>query len=93
MTTRTRYPRIRSVRPLSGKRLLVAFDEGTSKLYDCSPLLSSEAFAPLANEVLFRNVQADAHGFGVIWNDQIDLAESELWLRGVTVSADGVVDE
>lgn len=90
MTTPTRYPRITSVRPLGGKRLLVAFDEGTVKVYDCSPLLSSDAFAPLASDGFFFNVQADTHGFGVSWNDQIDLAESELWLRGVTVSPDDV---
>jgi len=88
MTTHTRHPRVTSVRPLAGKRLLVAFDEGTSKIYDCAPLLSLDAFALLANDGFFRNVQADPHGYGVIWNDQIDLAESELWLEGVAVSPD-----
>ena len=82
MKTRTTYPRIASVRPLSGKRLLVGFENGVRKIYDCTPLVASEPFAPLADEPLFRSVQADPHGYGVVWSDEIDLAESELWLRG-----------
>jgi hypothetical protein len=88
----TRYPRIASVRPLSGKRLLIAFQNGVRKIYDCKPLLASEPFAPLADEPLFRSVQADSHGYGVIWSDEIDLAESELWLHGETAEPDAPAD-
>ena len=92
MTTHTTYPRIASVRPLSGKRLLVGFDNGVRKVYDCTPLLSSEPFAALADDPLFRSVQADPHGYGVVWSDEIDLAESELWLYGETAEPDAAVD-
>lgn len=92
MKARTTYPRIESVRPLSGKRLLVGFSNGVRKVYDCTPLLSSEPFAPLADEPLFRSVQADPHGYGVVWSDEIDLAESELWLHGETPQPDAEVD-
>jgi len=27
-------------------------------------------------------VKADKHGYGISWNDEIDLSESELWLNG-----------
>jgi len=76
------YPRISSATPLSGKRLLVAFRNGVSKIYDCTPLLRHDVFRPLEDEALFRCAHADAHGHGVTWNDQIDLAESEIWLHG-----------
>jgi len=92
MKTHPRYPRIASVRPLSDKRLLVAFDNGVRKIYDCRPLLGAEPFAPLADEPFFRSVQADPHGYGVIWSDAIDLAESELWLHGETAEPDAPVD-
>ncbi len=86
------FPRIASVTPLSRKRLLVAFRNRVTKIYDCTPLLRHDAFRPLQDEVLFRYAHADAHGHGVIWNDQIDLAESEIWLHGESaeqgVSAD-----
>jgi hypothetical protein len=81
MTTAT-YPRIKAVLPKPGKRLIVEFDNGVVKVYDCTPLLANQTFQPLQDEALFRCAHADAHGCGVIWNDEIDLAESELWIHG-----------
>jgi hypothetical protein len=86
------YPRIVSVKPLADMRLLVSFDNGVSKIYDCTPLVEQEPFRPLADESLFRSVQADPHGYGVVWNDELDLAESELWLNGRTAEPDAPVD-
>jgi len=82
MTTATTYPRIRSVKPRPGKTLLVTFESGDRRVYDCTPLLRTEAFRPLQDEAIFRCAHADAYGFGVIWNDDIDLAESEVWING-----------
>lgn len=76
------YPRVQSVVPLEGKRLRVAFANGATKIYDCAPLLACAPFKPLADDALFRCVKADAHGYGAVWNDDIDLAESELWENG-----------
>jgi hypothetical protein len=76
------FPRVIRVQPLPRLRLRVAFDNGDTRLYDCAPLLDRAAFAPLRTDALFRAVQPDPHGYGVIWNDDIDLAESELWLNG-----------
>ena len=88
----TTYPKIRSVRPRSGKTLLVEFENGARKVYDCTPLLKSEAFRPLQDEAIFRCAHADSHGYGVIWNDDIDLAESEVWLNGRTVEPEDPCD-
>ena len=77
-----RFPKVQSVNALEGKRLLVGFTNGAAKVYDCAPLLAQAPFRPLADEGLFRCVEADAHGCGVVWNDDIDLAESELWENG-----------
>jgi hypothetical protein len=85
MSTQTTYPRVSSVKPLSGKRLLVTFANGVKKIYACSALLAEEVFAPLKDDALFRCVRADPHGYGVMWNDEIDLAESELWINGKNV--------
>ena len=76
------YPKIKHVEPLAGKRLLVTFGNNTKKVYDCSLLLKEEAFKPLLNDALFRSVKADRHGYGIIWSDEIDLSESELWRNG-----------
>lgn len=67
--------------------LLVQFDNGQWRRYDLAPLLSKSAFAPLRDPALFHLVHVDAGGYGVIWNDEIDLSEHEIWLRGVAVDA------
>jgi hypothetical protein len=82
MMTATTYPKISSVKPGRDKMLLVTFDNGDQKIYDCMPLLQRKPFNPLQDESVFRCVHADSHGYGVLWNDDIDLAESELWLNG-----------
>jgi len=76
------YPKVRRVEPRPAKTLRVTFENGVQKEYDCTPLLQSEAFRPLQDDALFRCAHADTHGFGVVWNDEIDLAESEVWING-----------
>jgi hypothetical protein len=88
MKTGWAYPRVKAVQPLTDKKLLVTFDNGVKKVYDCRPLLDSEVFAPLWNEALFRRVRAEDHGYAVVWTDEIDLAESELWLNGTPVAGE-----
>jgi hypothetical protein len=76
------YPRIQKVEALPGKRLLVSFRNDDVRVYDCTPLLADSAFRQLANEAFFYSVQVDPHGYGVIWSEEVDLSESELWLHG-----------
>ncbi len=77
------YPQVEAVKPLEDKCLLVVFSNGVEKVYDCKSLLENEIFRPLTDDVLFRCVKTDHGGYGIIWNDEIDLSESELWLHGV----------
>lgn len=37
---------------------------------------------------MFRNVRVDSRGYGIVWNDDLDLSESELWLNGVDEPAE-----
>lgn len=77
------YPKVKSVQPLKGRHLLVTFCNGVQKIYDCTPLIEEEAFKPLNNEALFKTVKADKSGYGISWDDEIDLSESELWIHGI----------
>lgn len=79
------YPKVKSVTPLSGKQLLVTFTTGDTRIYDCAPLLKEFAFVPLKDDAFFRNVHVDQTGYGVVWNDNVDLSESELWINGKPV--------
>jgi hypothetical protein len=80
-----KYPRIISVKALEGFELLVGFDNGIEKIYDCRPLLSHDAFLLLKVPAFFRAVRVDGGGYGISWNDDMDLAESELWANGRAV--------
>jgi hypothetical protein len=77
------YPKIKQVEPIAGKKLLVTFSNNTKKVYDCTSLLKEEAFKPLLDNALFQSVKADKYGYGVIWSDEIDLSESEIWINGL----------
>jgi len=70
----------------------VTFSNGARKLYDCRPLLGLAAFQALREEWLFRLVHADPGGYGVIWTDEIDLSESELWEHGQPVEEEKAPD-
>ena len=83
-------PRIKSVTPLREKRLLVTFVNGVQKVYDCEKLLSLDRFQLLKNEAFFKAIRVDPGGYGVSWNDEIDLSEYELWNNGVMVEPSAV---
>ena len=77
-------PKILSVQPLEDKKLLVKFVNGIEKIYDCQPLMEKfEPFKALENEVFFKQVKVDAGGYGISWNDKVDLSEHELWINSV----------
>jgi len=78
------YPKIESVEALPSKTLKVIFKGGDIRFYDCRRLLKEEPFKALQDEALFRAVEAEKHGYAVIWNDEIDLSESEIWINGRT---------
>ena len=81
-------PRIVSVEPRGQAELLVRFENGVGKLYDCRPLLARPQFHLLGNVAFFRAVRVDPGGYGVSWSDDIDLSEYELWVRGSPVTLD-----
>jgi len=85
-------PKIKAVTPPEGKRLLVTFVNGVQKVYDCQGILQLDRFQLLRNEAFFKAVTVDPGGYGVSWNDQMDLSEYELWHNGVEVER-GAVEE
>lgn len=75
-------PRIESIIAQADRRLLVRFVNGVEKTYDCSQLLRIDRFDALKNEAFFKTVKVDPGGYGISWNDDIDLSEYELWING-----------
>lgn len=81
------FHQVSSVTPMEGLILRVVFQDGTSKDYDVAPWMERQpVFQELKNNaVLFANVHVDQGGYGISWNDSIDLHCNELWQNGVTV--------
>jgi len=79
-------PQIESVAVVGPTQLLATFRDGSRRIYDCQPLLSRPEFQLLGNPALFRAVRVDSGGYGVSWNDRIDISEYELWTNGAPVA-------
>jgi hypothetical protein len=78
--------KVSEIRPLPGLWLLVGFMSGKVKRYDLKPMLERhEAFRALTDDELFEQVRVDTGGFGISWNDAIDLSCNELWENGQRV--------
>lgn len=81
------FHKIKAVTPLPDFRLSVQFSEGVTKIYDVKPLFTKwEAFQTLRDSPeIFSDVAVDIGGYGVIWNDEIDLSCDELYAGGETI--------
>lgn len=81
------FHKVKAVNALPDYRLSAQFAEGVTKIYDVKPLFSKWApFKTLEHDpALFSNVEVDVGGYGVIWNDDLDLSCDELFENGVTV--------
>lgn len=81
------FHKVKSVSPLDELRLCVSFAEGITKIYDIAPLAKLwKPFEQLAlDPALFNSVSVDTGGYGVIWNDDLDLSSDELWENGTQI--------
>lgn len=81
------FHKIKNITAIPYFRLCVQFSEGVTKVYDVRLLFSR---MPLFSyfkdhEEEFYGVAVDVGGYGIVWNDEIDLSCDELWEHGVTV--------
>lgn len=80
------FHKVKEVNALPDMTLSVQFLNGVTKLYDVKPLSTRfPDFNRLEDEALFGSVEVDHGGYGIIWNDEIDLSCDELWENGVEV--------
>ena len=80
------FHKIKNVFALPEYKLSVQFSEGVTKIYDVKPLFEKiPLFAELNNDAEFACVTVDVGGYGIVWNDDLDLSCDELWENGVQV--------
>ncbi len=81
-------PRILKVKAIDDHTLIIKFTNQEVKQYNILHLLDNPVFAPLRQPAFFKNFKVEQSGYGIVWNEDIDLSEYELWKNGMT-TADG----
>ena len=81
------FHKVKAVNALPNYRLSVQFAEGVTKIYNVQPLFTKwKQFKALQkSKELFSDVEVDVGGYGIIWNDDLDLSCDELFENGKTV--------
>lgn len=81
------FHKIKSVNVLPDYCLFIQFSEGVTKKYDVKLLF--ERWKPFRtfkdNPELFNEAYVDDGGYGVVWNDDLDLGCEELYANGETI--------
>ena len=81
------FYKVKNVEPKENYKLLVTFENGTIKIYDVAQLFDKYNFFKQLQSItgLFEQVKVDIGGFGISWNDEIDISCNELWNNGEIV--------
>lgn len=81
------FHKIKAVSALPDFRLSVQFSEGVTKIYDVKPLIEKWAMFKTFKKKpeLFFGVTVDIGGYGIVWNDDVDISCDELYENGRTV--------
>jgi len=82
------FHRIQSVSIVEPFRLHALFVDGTEKEYDLRRWESHPAFSLLfRHPALQKMVRVESGGFGISWNDNIDLSAEEIYGNGINISS------
>ena len=78
------FHKIKDVKPLDEFILEITFQDESIKYYDVKSVIDRW---PSFNDLLtiaglFSQVKVDNGGYGISWNDEIDLSCNELWENG-----------
>ena len=86
------FHKVKTVSPLPDFKLKVDFCEGETKIYDVKPLFDEiKGFDALKKDpMLFSKVAVDMGGYGIAWNDEIDLSCDSLWYGGEAIGSGGI---
>ena len=78
------FHRVKEVNIMKDYILHITFQDGSEKYYDVSNLFTKwDIFQNLKTVAgLFEQVKVDQGGYGISWNDEIDLSCDELWENG-----------
>lgn len=72
------------VTPIINYIILVEFNTGEIKIYNCYPLLDIPLFAKLKNKAFFMTAHIDETGL-VCWDNETDIPPEELYNNSVDI--------
>lgn len=79
------FHKIISLETLPNYVLLVGFDDETYKRFDLKPYFENyPQFKSLTDDGLYEQAQIDVGGYGVIWNDYLDVSAESIYEHGIT---------
>ena len=82
-----KHPRIVEAKAVDDYTLIVHFSNKEVKQYSVQSLLTKPMFAPLCQPAFFKNFKIEPGGYALVWNEEIDISEYELWKNGTAVNA------
>jgi len=77
------YPRVHKAKAIDDTTLIVEFTNQEVKKYDIRHLLDIPMFSPLRQPAFFKSFTIEQGGYGIVWNEEIDISEYELWKNSV----------
>ena len=81
------FHKIKNVLPKEDLIIEVEFENQVKKQYDIKKIISKwKVFEDLKDKELFLKVKVDQEGYGIIWNENIDLSCEEIWQNGTNVN-------
>ncbi|MCM1194750.1 MAG: DUF2442 domain-containing protein [Firmicutes bacterium] len=88
------FVKISSVAALPDYVLLVGFTSGEYKQFDLKPLIEKyEPFKSLTQVTgLYEQVKIDAGGYGLIWNDDLDISADGIYEKGTVCEPPSDID-
>ena len=78
------FHKLKAVEPQDNFILYATFENGESRYYDINPLFSKWGMFDNLKTIngLYNQVKVDKGGYGISWNDDIDISCDELWING-----------
>ena len=83
------FHKLNRIKTLPGCMLWAEFRDGREVVYDVSALTEvNPVFGALVQDPeLFARIRIDPGGYGISWNDELDLEAEELWKHGNELKA------
>lgn len=77
------FHKIKKVLPKENLIIEVEFENKIIKEYDIKKVINKwTIFENLKDKELFKKVKIDIGGYGISWNEDIDLSCEEIWQNG-----------